>query len=75
MGLSEKTSAWLRRYLFQIKQHTENNNIKYLLEIDCGDPQGSILGPLLFSIFVNDFYLACKFKNVMFADDTNLFQT
>ena len=49
------------------------NDIKHLLEIDCGVPQGSILGPLLFLIYVNDFYLASKFKNVMFADDTILF--
>ena len=50
-----------------------SNDIKYLLEIDCGVPQRSILGPLLFLIYVNEFYLACKLKNVMFADDINLF--
>ena len=33
----------------------------------------SILGPLFFLIYVNDFYLAYKFKNLVFADDTNLF--
>ena len=43
------------------------------MEIDCGVSQGSILGPLLFLIYVNNFYLASKLKNAMFADDTNLF--
>ena len=32
-----------------------------------------MLEPLLFLIYVNDFYLASKLKNVMLADDTNLF--
>ena len=32
-----------------------------------------MLGPLLFLIYMNDFYLAFKLKNVMFADDKNLF--
>ena len=39
--------------------------------MDCGVPQRS--GPLLFLIYVSDFYLASKLENVMFVDDTNVF--
>ena len=35
--------------------------------------QRSVLGPLLFFIYVNDFYRVSKSNNVMFADDKNLF--
>lgn len=42
--------------------------------LDCGVPQGSCLGPLLFSIFSNDMpYILRKATLTMFADDTTLY--
>ena len=44
--------------------------------ITCRVPQGPILGPLLFPIFVNDLHKVAKYLDpIMFADDTNLFSS
>ena len=45
-----------------------------VLRVCCGVPQGSILGPKLFILYVNNIFNASKlYKFILFADDTNMF--
>ena len=51
-----------------------NDSNSECLDVKCGVPQGSILGPALFILYVNDMCNVSKsLKSILFADDTNLF--
>ena len=65
----------LDNYLRNRHQFVEfKNNYSDLQEILTGIPQGSILGPILFSIYINDLIKSTnKFKYLMYADDTTLY--
>ena len=64
-------------YLLDRKQFVSINGYNSdLMPVICGVPQGSVLGPLLFLIYINDLHKAIRYCKVHhFADDTNLFHT
>ena len=74
-GLRGVALQWFKNYLTNRKQYVYYDSTdSELLLIKCGVPQGSILGPLLFLIYVNDIsYSSNALQYILFADDTNVF--
>ena len=74
MGVRGIALKWVASYLSNRKQYVRflNENSSYA-DVVCGVPQGSILGPLLFMLYINDI---CNISNyfmfTLFADDTTI---
>ena len=73
MGLSGTELRWFENYLTNRQQYVfVNGSSSSCLTTEIGVPQGSILGPLLFLIYINDFPNASDFLTLLFANDTTL---
>ena len=76
-GIRGPPLLWFSDYLSNRKQFIKfNDALSDYKTVNCGVPQGSILGPLLFLIYVNDISnCSSLLKLILFADDTSLFSS
>ena len=74
MGASDVTLKWFNSYLTgRVQRVCFKKSFSNTMDVNAGVPQGSILGPLLFIIFINSMSSVFKHGNIfMYADDTTL---
>ena len=73
-GIRGVSNDWFKSYLSNRGQYVSINGYdSCLAAVNCGVPQGSVLGPLRFLLYITDLNQAIKFcKFHHFANDTNL---
>ena len=74
MGVHSDSVKWFKSYLSDRQQIVSVNQVESKpMNISCGVPQGSILGPLLFLCYVNDMSSSVNCNLLLYADDSALF--
>ena len=73
-GIRGIALEWFKNYLTNRKQTIKYKSEKSeSLTIKCGVHQGSVLGPLLFLVYINNISRSSEILSILFADDKNLF--
>jgi hypothetical protein len=73
-GVNKQLISWIESYLSDRQQKVVSEGFSSTLKgIKAGVPQGSILGPFLFLVYINDIVIDIKNDIRLFADDTSLF--
>ena len=73
-GIRGLATKWIECYLSNRTQFVEiESNLSSCLPVQCGVPQGSILGPILFNTYMNDISYSTHENILCFADDTTVY--
>ena len=75
-GICPSIISWIKSFITGRQQYVQLEGIKSnKLQVISGIPQGSVIGPMLFILFINDLPSELQSSAYMFADDTKLFRS